>query len=101
MSKIDIQIPAGARAVLVTPDGNGGFTQQPVSHGESVLNLKKDLLSHLTDFPHSDAWLEELRDYAEARLEARAAARGTNGLAIQRGKRAWQVIHGVSGEVRT
>lgn len=69
--------PAAPRAVLVSMDLDGGKTlrYQPVKGPHSVLNIKTELLNHLADYPFSDAWLLELRDYVDQRLSARADAR--------------------------
>ncbi|TKR55702.1 hypothetical protein D7I39_10040 [Allopusillimonas ginsengisoli] len=91
MTTIDITIPEGARAVLVYPGSNGELLQKPVARNASVMNLKADLIAHLSDQPFSDGWLEELRDYVDARLEARLVARATGGLSIA-GSRRWQVL---------
>lgn len=75
-------IPAGARAVLVTDAGDGKFTVHPVAHGKSILNVQTEILDHVNSFPHSDAWLQDLRDCCIARLAARAAVKSTGGLAV-------------------
>lgn len=88
--------PQAPRALLVTLDAAGELQWQPVGHDKAVLNIRQDLLSHLTDTPHSTAWLTELRDYLDARLMARAEAAGSGGIAIAHG-RTWNVIHLASG----
>lgn len=90
MSTIDITIPEGTRAVLVTRDDNGGYKQSPVENSASVMNLRRDLIAQLNEQFFSDGWLEELRDYVDARLEARQTARVTGGLSVP-GNRRWQV----------
>lgn len=84
--------PQAPRALLVSLDDAGELQWQPVAHGQAVLNIRQDLLSHLTDAPHSTAWLTELRDYLDARLKARAEAAASGGIAIP-GDRTWNVIH--------
>lgn len=71
-------IPAGARALLIDCD-QGAATAQPVMAGQSVLNIQQDLLSHLSDYPHSDEFLMEIQSYVTARLEARKKARTKKG----------------------
>lgn len=91
MNMIEIHIPEGARGVLVTRDDNGGYRQKPVANNASVMNLRRDLIAHLNEQFFSDGWLEELRDYVDARLEARQKARATGGLVFH-GTRRWQVV---------
>ena len=86
-------IPTGARGVLVVDNGDGTFTMNPVAHGKSVLDVRTELLDHLSSFPCSDEWLHEMRDYCDARLQARAQARGTGGIAIARAERRWEIAH--------
>lgn len=70
------ELPDGARALLVSIDSETQqFTARPIVIGESVLNIKRDLLKHLNEYPHTTEWLEVLRDYCSARLEAEARAR--------------------------
>lgn len=68
-------IPAGARAALLTKNDDGSERITPVPHDASVLNIERDLRSHLNDKPYSDAWLIQLRDYIDQRLDARVEAR--------------------------
>ncbi|MEJ2802009.1 hypothetical protein WAE61_09025 [Comamonadaceae bacterium PP-2] len=77
-----LHIPAGARAVLVVELSNGGHKVSPIQHGESVLDIEQDLLSHLNASPLSDEFLSTLRDYCDARLAARAEARDSGGLVM-------------------
>lgn len=85
-------IPPGARAVLITDAGDGRFAVHPVAHGKSLLNLHTELIDHINDYPHSDAWLNELLNCCNSRLAARAAARTTGGLALpQADKALWGI----------
>ncbi len=72
-----ISLPEGARALLVgIDDETGQFRTRPIAErGESVLNIQRDLLKHLNEYPHTTEWLEVLRDYCDGRLKARAAAK--------------------------
>ncbi|OAK55019.1 hypothetical protein A3K87_04260 [Variovorax paradoxus] len=72
------ELPDGARALLVSIDSETHqFTAQPIVMGDSVLNIKRDLLKHLNEYPHTTEWLEVLRDYCSARLGAEAKARAS------------------------
>lgn len=86
-------IPPGARAVLVTDAGEGKFTMHPVEHGKSLLNIQRDLQDHLSAYPLTDEWLEDLRDYCESRLAARAEAKATGGIVIPRKHGRWEIAH--------
>lgn len=72
------------RAMLVSLDLDDGKTvrYQPVMHQHSVLDIKTELISHLSDYPHTDAWLLELRNHIDARLAARASARNSGGVSV-------------------
>lgn len=73
-------LPEGARALLVgVDDETGQLCARPIADGHSVLNIKRDLLKHLNECPHTTEWLEVLRDYCDGRLKARvdAKARGS------------------------
>lgn len=74
-----IEIPDGARAVLVSRNVDGSYRQMPVSPSSSVLDLHTELLNHLNEYPYSDEWLIELRDFVEAKLQARQSARKVDG----------------------
>jgi hypothetical protein len=70
------ELPDCARALIVSIDSETHqFTARALVMGESVLNIRRDLLKHLNEYPHSTEWLEVLRDYCTARLEAEAKAR--------------------------
>lgn len=86
-------IPLGARAVLVTDAGEGKFSMHPVEHGKSLLNIQRDLQDHLSAYPLTDEWLEDLRDYCESRLAARSEAKATGGVAIHRKHGRWEIAH--------
>ena len=80
--QIEITMPAGVRAVLVSLDDDSSFRQTPVQYGKSVLNIREDLMDHLNASPYSDEWLTSLRDFLNAKLEARGVARRIGGLSI-------------------
>lgn len=69
----EITIPEGARAVLVAREGDG-INVTPIVQGESVLNIRRDLLVHLNEAPYSTEWLTILRDYCDSKIAARAQA---------------------------
>ena len=69
------------RAVLVSKDDDQ-FKLTAIAYGESVLDIPKDLLSHMDDYPHSNAFLETLRDYCIGRLAARKDAKAMGGISI-------------------
>jgi len=69
-------LPEGVRALLVGVDEETGqLCARPIADGDSVLNIKRDLLKHLNECPHTTEWLEVLRDYCDGRLKARADAK--------------------------
>ncbi|OZI20526.1 hypothetical protein CAL26_23820 [Bordetella genomosp. 9] len=70
------------RGVVVFRDFDGNITTQPAEIGDSVLNIKRDLIPHITDQPMPTAWLTELRDYLTERIDARREAQ-VNGYLIQ------------------
>lgn len=86
-------IPPGARAVFVTDAGDGKFELRPVEHGKSLLNIRHELLDHLNSYPHTDEWLEDLRDYCSSRLAARAEAEQTGGFVVPRMHGRWEIVH--------
>lgn len=86
-------IPPGARAVLISDAGDGKFEVRPVEQGKSLLNIRTELLDHLNAYPHTDEWLEDLRDYCESRLAARAEAQRTGGVVIPRKHGRWEIAH--------
>lgn len=69
---------AGApRAFITYLDLDDGKTvrYQSVMNQHSVLDIKTELIKHLADYPCTDAWLMELRDYVNARLVERGNAK--------------------------
>lgn len=74
----------GPRAFLVALDIDDGKTLrfQPVMNQHSVLDIETELKKHLNEYPHSTDWLEDLRDYIDQRLEARALAKAKGGLSL-------------------
>lgn len=77
-----IQMPDGIKAVLVWKDRDGTVRTQDVPHDSSVLNINRDLRDHLDDYPHSNEWLIQLRDYLNGRIAAQAEARKHGGFVI-------------------
>lgn len=71
------------RAVLVAHDDSGGFSIQAIQHGESVLNIKRDLRSHIREHPYQDEWLAQIRNDIDARLMLRREAKHKKGLILQ------------------
>lgn len=88
-----LHIPADARAVLVSHGPNDTLHVQPVEYGQSVLNIRAELLDHLNAYPHSTEWLEDLRDYCNSRLGARADAAKTGGVVLPREHGRWEIVH--------
>lgn len=82
-----------ARAFLVGVDREGRLEHQRVGHTHSVLDLKTELLSHLSAQPLEEEFLERLRDYCAGRLAARAEAGQTGGVATHAGERRWEIVH--------
>lgn len=95
--KIDINFPAEAESVLVRRIGDS-FVEAPVARGMSVLNLQSDLISHLNEYPFTDEWLASLRNFIDAKLEARRQAALNSGVAIplETGD-GFRIIHDVRG----
>jgi hypothetical protein len=65
---------------------------------QSLINLKRDLLHHLNDYPFSDAWLSQLRDYCDARLKARQEAKATGRVMYPSHEFKWEMIDVPSDE---
>lgn len=86
----NVQIPSSARAVMVSRNHDGSERMQYVGHGDSVLNIERDLISHLSAQPCSESFLLELQSYITARLEARKEAKRHGKVAIPR-NRVWSV----------
>lgn len=80
-TQITITFPDDAESVLVRRYGDE-YSEVPITHGMSALNLERDLQSHLNEYPFSDEWLAELRDFIEAKLAARQQAKKNGGIAI-------------------
>ena|SRR5271165_4096366 len=88
-----IQIPERSRAVLVWQNDDGSIGRKDVPQDCAVLNIERDLRSHLNDFPYSDAWLLQLRDYIDQRLSARNDARRCGSIAVPvSGGALWSVL---------
>jgi len=86
-------LPEGARALLVgMDDETGQFKVQPIAEqGDSVLNIKRDLLKHLNELPLSNEWLEVLRNYCDGRLKARAEAGARGSFITPKPLMAWDM----------
>ncbi|WP_233863029.1 hypothetical protein [Paraburkholderia adhaesiva] len=80
-----------ARAVLAWINADGTIITQPVGDNESVLNIERDLISHLNSEPYSDAWLAKLLNYITVRLEGRRMASDAQSIAIPIGCE-WQIV---------
>lgn len=95
--KIEITFPADAEAVLVRRIGDS-FVEAPVAHSMSVLNLQHDLIKHLNEYPFTDEWLATLRNFIDAKLEARRQAALNSGVVIplETGD-GFRIIHDVRG----
>ena len=78
----DAVIPQDARALLVWRNDDGSNGSKLVCHGASVLNIERDLRSHMNDYPYPDDWLIQLRDYIDQRLAARREARTAGGFSV-------------------
>lgn len=61
-------MPRGTRAYLVGKADDGERFIKPVSDRASVLDIRNDLLSHLSSTPQSDEFLTTLKDYCVERL---------------------------------
>ena len=86
------RLPEGARAVVVgLDDDTGQLTARPLVMGESVLNIQRDLLKHLNEKPLSTEWLEQLREYCDGRLAARAEARATGRIITPNPRANWDM----------
>ncbi len=88
-----ITVPAKPRCWLVSETPDGSIERTPVHFDQSVLNIQRDLIDHLSAEPLSDSWLENLRDYCANRLAAReeALARNTISTPTTDGQR-WEVL---------
>lgn len=72
---VDLTVPDGYRALIVGPNHEGGYITQTVSNGDSVFDIRTELIKHLEELPLSDDWLLELRGWINRRLEFRERAR--------------------------
>lgn len=79
---VSIAIPNGARCVLASINQDGRAVVTAVSNTQSVLDIEKDIFSHLNEGFYSDEFLMKLRDFCSSKLEARYAARKTGGFYI-------------------
>ena len=81
------------RALLVTLNNNGQLDYRPISQGQSVLNIKADLMNHINDYPHTDEWLTSIRDQIDERMAAGQIAKATGGVCIPRHGGGWNIAH--------
>ena len=88
----DLEIPSDARALLVAPAGDGSYQVRAVENGESLLNIKRDLLKHLNEYPHTDEWLTQLRDYCDGRLAAQGAAHEQGRVVVPNWEARWDLM---------
>jgi hypothetical protein len=87
--------PNAPRAVLVSLNRDGQLELAPVGDGQSLVNIKDELIDHLNNYPHSDEWLTGLRDYCDNRLTARRKARETGGFSLPMKDGGWDVVQPV------
>ena len=79
--QITVTFPEDARNLLVRRFGSE-YLEVPIRHGMSALNLELDLQKHLNEYPFSEEWLVDLRDFVDAKLQAMRTARKSGGFAI-------------------
>lgn len=66
-------MPKDTRAYLVVKEGDARAVH-PVGHGDSVLNVRTDLLKHLKEAPTTTEQAKELRDWCNDLLQRRGVA---------------------------
>ncbi|QGZ62115.1 hypothetical protein [Paraburkholderia acidisoli] len=93
MHEVKITFPEAARAVLISIDTDGELVTLPIDSGFSVLNIERDLMSHLNERPFSDERLSQLMNYVAGRIEARQRAAASRGVAFPSGSE-WRVVEG-------
>jgi hypothetical protein len=74
-SRAIVDFPDHVRAVLVSLGVAGSVYTQEVESDCSVLNIERDLIKHLSDYPFSERWLIGLRDYLDRRILEEAQSR--------------------------
>jgi hypothetical protein len=52
-----LTVPNAPRALLVSLDRDGQLAHVPVGDAQSLVNIKDELIDHLSSYPHSDEWL--------------------------------------------
>lgn len=72
---VDLTVPEGHRALIVSPTDDGGYTTKTVSNGDSVLNVRTELIGHLEDLHLSDKWLSDLKAWIDRKLVSREQVR--------------------------
>lgn len=90
--------PDAPRALLVSLDRDGQLELVPVSQGQSLVNIKEDLIDHLNSYPHSDEWLTALRNYCNGRLAAREQCRTSGGISLPTKDGSWNVVQPATQE---
>lgn len=92
---VDLAMPEGVRALLVTADREGNFRVQEVHSGASVLDIKRDLINHMRELPLHEDWYENLLEYLLARRKAQVALKevGSGFIHANQQKRQWTVHH--------
>lgn len=86
--QVDLSIPAGFRALIVSPTGDGGHRTQTVAYGDSVLNVRTELKKHLSELPLSEEWLLDLRSYIDGKLTNLQKSRAQRAAMKRKGKAA-------------
>lgn len=90
--------PNAPRALLVYLGAGGLLEHTPVNQGQSLVNIKEDLIDHLNSYPHSDEWLTALRDYCDGRLAARQQRRTSGGISLPTKDGSWNVVQPATQE---
>ena len=82
IDQLKLNVPKDARAILIWINEDGTQKIKSVDHESSVLNIKNDLLKHLNEHPYTDAWLTQIRDAINQRIEARKVAKIEGKIAV-------------------
>lgn len=78
--------------MLLCLNDDGSIRKKVVAHDCSVLNIERDLRDHMNEYPYSDDWLAQVRDYINQRLDARRDARKFGAISVPvRGGVKWEV----------
>lgn len=76
---VDLTLREGVRALLVSRTADGGVSTQEVRENCSVLDIKKDLITHIRECPMGEQWHEELLEFLITRKRAHKKLRDTGG----------------------